>query len=185
MRWSGIKQPKDISSEVYLVAKPEPVMRLPENRKKVGICWASGNHFKEMNERRRVVPLTLFLPLLSDPSVSVISLQVGAESKDIINNGLEGIIFDPTMKIENFSQTADLIASLDMVISVDSAVAHLAGAIGKPVLMLSPFSRCWRWWGQETGWPWYSRMRIYPQEQNGSWARPMAKATKDALWMMK
>ena len=185
MRWAGVKQPKEISAESYLVAKPEPVIRLPDNRRKIGICWASGNHTKELNDRRRLAPLTLFLPLLEDPSVSVVSLQAGTDSKDLIANGLEGIIFDPMMKVENFAHTADIIACLDLVISVDSAVAHLAGAIGKPVLMLSPYSRCWRWWGKETGWPWYGRMRTYQQEQGGAWDKPVAKAIRDALWIMK
>lgn len=185
MRWVGIEKPKDISAEAYIVAKPEPVMRLPDNGRKVGICWASGNHSKELMDRRRLVPINLFLPLLADPSVSVISLQVGSDSKDLVNNGLEGLIFDPTMKVENFAQTADIIACLDVVISVDSAVAHLAGAIGKPVLMLSPFSRCWRWWGHGTGWPWYGKMKSYKQEQSGSWTRPVAAAIKDAFWIMK
>lgn len=185
MRWSGVGAPKEISSETYLVAKPDPVMKLPENRRRIGICWASGNHTKEMADRRRMVPLTHFLPLLMDPTISVISLQVGPDSKDIVTNGLEGIFFDPTMKIENFAQTADTMASLDLIISVDSAVAHLAGAIGKPCLMLSPYSRCWRWWSKETGWPWYGKMKIYSQEANGSWALPMKKVVKDALWMLK
>ena len=185
MRHSGVAQPKEISGETYLVAKPEPLIRLPDNRVKIGICWASGNHAKELTDRRRLVPLTLFLPLLIDPSVSLISLQAGGESKDIINNGLEGIVFDPMGRVESFAQTADIIACLDLVISVDSAVAHLAGALGKRCLMLSPFSRCWRWWGHETGWPWYGKMKIYQQEQSGSWERPMAKVVKDALWMTK
>lgn len=185
MRWAGPDRPKAIQAEPYLAGKPEPVMKLPSSLKKIGICWASGDHSRAMMERRRMVPLTLFLPLLAYPSVSVISLQAGADAKDIISNGLEGIVFDPMMKVENFAQTADLISCLDLVISVDSAVAHLAGAIGKPCLMLSPFARCWRWWSKETGWPWYEKMRVYRQEQNGVWTKPMEKATKDALWILK
>jgi ADP-heptose:LPS heptosyltransferase len=87
----------------------------------------------------------------------------------------EGIVFDITHKFENFAITADYIANLDLVISVDSAVAHIAGAIGKPCLMLSPYTRCWRWWGKSHGWPWYNRMAVYYQSENGNWDSAMKK----------
>ena len=185
MRHVGVAKPRDISQEPYLTAKPEPVMRLPDTPVKIGICWASGDHSPVLRDRRRLVPITQFLPLLENPRIALISLQKGGDTKDLVNNGLEGLVFDVSMKLEDFAYTANTIASLDFVISVDSAVAHLAGALGKPCLMLSPYSRCWRWWSKDTGWPWYNRMKIFHQESSGSWSEPMKQVVKSALWMAK
>lgn len=185
MRWLGISKPEDISNTPYLVAEPKAPMNLPPTSAKIGICWASGNHSPIMAERRRMVPLSLFLPILVHKDISLISLQVGEDAKDIQMQGLEGIVFDPTSKITNFADTASLIGCLDLVISVDSAVAHVAGALGKPCLMLSPYSRCWRWWSKTSGWPWYSRMLIYHQSADGSWDAAMQKAVERALWVVR
>lgn len=179
MRWLNIKTPTQIDARPYLRADPlRATVDLPDLPFKIGICWASGNHGPLLRERRRVVPLPLFLPLSEIPGVSLVSLQVGPESADISANGMEGIVFDLSHRLEDFSITADLIARLNLVISVDSAVAHLAGALGKPCLMLSPFSRCWRWWNKTSGWPWYERMAVFSQSQNGTWDEAMWRVTK-------
>ena len=179
MRWLGLQKPSEIDPQAYLFAKPMQFLKLPDAKMKIGVCWASGNHGPALLERRRVVPLVSFLPLTELPSVSLISLQKGDEAKDILKNGLEGIVFDISAKLEDFAATADVIAHLDLVISVDSAVAHLAGAIGKPCLMLSPYTRCWRWWNKNIGWPWYSRMLVYHQSPSGSWDEAMGKVVKE------
>lgn len=183
LRWLGIESPDEISSEPYLKAETNPAIRLPEAKTKIGICWASGNHSPEMWERRRVVPLTKFLPLSELPNVALISLQKGPGSNDIENNGMEGIVFDISAKLEDFAATADVIAQLDVVISVDSAVAHLAGAMGKPVMMLSPYTRCWRWWN-ENGMPWYGGMQQYAQSQDGTWDKAMSVVRQDFTWLV-
>jgi tetratricopeptide (TPR) repeat protein len=175
MRWLGIKTPSEIDASTYLYAKPSEDNRLPDAACRIGICWASGNHGPTLVDRRRVIDLTKFLPLSEIPGVALISLQKGPDTKAIIDNGMEGIVFDITHKFENFAITADYIANLDLVISVDSAVAHIAGAIGKPCLMLSPYTRCWRWWGKSHGWPWYNRMAVYYQSENGNWDSAMKK----------
>lgn len=186
MRWLGVKQPKEIDASPYLIADAmRPVVNLPEAKLKIGICWASGNHGPALMERRRVVPLTAFLPMSEIPGVSLISLQVGRESGEVAVHGMEGIVFDLTPKLDDFSITADVISRLHIVISVDSAVAHLAGALGKTCLMLSPYSRCWRWWNKTSGWPWYERMTIFHQSQNGSWGEAMWNVTKSIRTYMK
>ena len=179
MRWLGIKTQSEINAEPYLTGDPMncPVT-LPETRFKIGVCWASGNHGPALMERRRVVPLTQFLPMSEIPEVSLISLQVGQESKEIVARGMEGIVFDFAHRLEDFSITADVISRLDLVISVDSAVAHLAGALGKPCMMLSPYTRCWRWWNLTSGWPWYERMGVFRQSENGTWTEAMKHVTK-------
>jgi hypothetical protein len=185
MRWLGYEKPEQISAKPYLTAKAEAPITLPNTKIKIGICWASGDHTPALRDRRRLVPLPLFLPLLDDPNISLIALQKGGDEKDIIAYGLESIVFDFHHKLEDWQDTANTIMCLDLVISVDSAVAHLACALGKPCVMLSPHTRCWRWWGIKSGWPWYERMVIYPQERDGTWDRPMAEAIKRALWVVK
>jgi ADP-heptose:LPS heptosyltransferase len=74
-------------------------------------------------------------------------------------------------ELTDFSETAALIANLDLVVCVDTAVAHLAGAMGKPVWMLSRFNGCWRWFTERADSPWYPTMRIFRQQEDRSWPR--------------
>lgn len=181
MRHLGIQGPSDIDAKPYLTAPlGPPPAKLPKAAKRIGICWASGNHGPVLRDRRRMVPLPLFLPLFDDLDVALISLQVGDDAKDIPAYGLEGLVFDISYKLEDFAATASLIAPLDLVISVDSAVCHLAGAMGKPVIMLSPFTRCWRWWNIPSGGPWYNTMTIFSQSENGTWDEAMKLAVARA-----
>lgn len=184
MRWIGIKRPDDISSAPYLMSLGPSPMTLPSSKKKIGICWASGNHAPALVDRRRLVPLHLFLPLFDNVDVAIISLQKGEDTKDLIAYGLEGLIFDVSMKLDDFAETANVIDQLDLVISVDSAVCHIAGALGKPCLMLSPYTRCWRWWGLPSGRPWYDHMFAFTQSPDGSWDQAMKAATGRALYLM-
>ena len=71
--------------------------------------------------------------------------------------------------VEDFADTAALVANMDLVISVDTAVAHLAGAMGKPVWMLDRFDPCWRWLAGREDSPWYPTMRIFRQQEPGGW----------------
>ncbi len=140
---------------------------------RVGICWESGDHSPALRRRIRTVPLELFFPISEIPGVRLVSLQKSNAQSDILRLGAETFIFDPMSQVEDFYDTASIIQSLDLVISVDSAVAHLAGALGKPTLMLGPFTRCWRWWDETTGLPWYRNFEIIQQENPWDWKMPM------------
>ena len=168
MRWLGIARPKEINAAPYIKAEPFSALNLPPGFK-VGLCWASGDHGPALMDRRRLVPVVDFLPLLEKPGISLISLQKGKEAGDLVKNGLEGLIFDVSSRLDSFHDTARVIAALDLVISVDSAVVHLAAAMGKPTIMLSPYTRCWRWWGLCSGKPWYNDMTVASQSKDGSW----------------
>jgi tetratricopeptide (TPR) repeat protein len=181
MRHLHITSSKEISARPYLTVADDKMWRIPQAKLRVGICWASGDHSPSMVERRRMVPLALFAPLLSNPNIALVSLQKGPDSNDIENMGLGGLIHDPMPNVENFADTAQIMSQLDVVISVDSAVAHLAGAIGKQCLMLGPFSRCWRWWGGRLGLPWYEKMMIFPQSEDGAWNTAMADVRQTVL----
>jgi Flp pilus assembly protein TadD len=167
----GYAEPQDICTSAYLVADVGlPVLdRLPKTKYKIGICWASGDHGPSLTDRRRVTQVVEYLRLLNLDGVSVISLQKGPGVAELQQHGLEGLIKDFNPYIEDFADTAAVVSQLDYVISVDSAVAHLAGALGVPCAMLGPYTHCWRWWHEKDGWPWYNGMTIFTQAADGSW----------------
>ena len=174
----GISKEK-ISSEPYLQAPPwSEAPELPQGFR-IGIVWESGDHGAKLMERRRVAPLELFFPMAEIPNTRIISLQLGG-GPQILNTGAESFIFDAMRRVETFAHTAAIIKSLDLVIAVDSSVAHLAGAMGVPCVVLSPFTRCWRWWDEDSGDPWYSRMWISSQHEFGNWGIAVTRATEYA-----
>jgi len=144
-----------------------PVDRLPcwrglvmdELRLKVGLCWAG----KSYPDPGRSCPTGLLAPLAEIEGVSWYSLQVGWEG------ALPLPMTDLTAHVRDFGDTAALIAQLDLVITVDTAVAHLAGAMGKPALVLLPYAPDWRWMLDRDDSPWYRSMRLFRQARHGSW----------------
>jgi Flp pilus assembly protein TadD len=140
---------------------------------KVGIAWAGGP--SHPHDRERSMRLAQLRPLAEVPGVTVISLQKGAASKQSV----EGIkVIDWTEEIEDFADTAALIANLDLVISVDTAVAHLAGAMGKPVWVLLAMVPDWRWMLDRQDSPWYPTMRLWRQKRWNDWQAPVAAAAE-------
>ncbi len=166
--------PSTIESTPYLQAQADQGNLGPAGFR-VGLCWASGYHSFALAIRRRYVPLHLFFPLAEIPGVRLVSLQKDEPSKDILNMGAESFIHDAMARCGDFADTARVIAGLDLVISVDSAVVHLAGALGVPCLMLGPYVRCWRWWNEVTGWPWYKDFEILKQSEWGKWDKEMGQ----------
>jgi tetratricopeptide (TPR) repeat protein len=143
--------------------------RLADHSKtmKVGLAWAGSSVHK--NDRNRSMRLAAFAPLWKVPGVRFFSLQLGEPAAQVraAPPGME--IVDVTGELEDFADTAALIANLDLVIAVDTAVAHLAGAMGKPVWTLLPFVADWRWLlGREDS-PWYPSMRLFRQPIRGDW----------------
>ena len=176
MRWLGVEV-GTIPDNSYIKYESSTRKTDKSNSKlKIGICWASGDHGIALARRRRIVPLDYFFPLLEIPEVELISLQLGSgrELLEAVSiQGLSPLIKDPMSMVADFLDTANIIKDLDLVISVDSAVVHLAGGMGKPVIMLGPNPRCWRWWGKTTGEPWYKNFKIFQQDQSGDWRNTM------------
>jgi hypothetical protein len=133
---------------------------------RVGIVWA-GNHTMS-GDRRRSVPLERLSELADLPGVSFVSLQKGPAASQSPPPGLS--LHDLTHDLHDFGETAALIEALDLVIGVDTAVVHLAGALGRPVWLLNRFDRCWRWLLNRNDSPWYPTLRQFRQLQPGDWS---------------
>jgi Tfp pilus assembly protein PilF/ADP-heptose:LPS heptosyltransferase len=144
----------------------------PDNRKRVGLVWA-GNP-EHANDHNRSIALKHFAPLARVPNVQFFSLQIGEPSGQQRPFGLE--MLDYTSELKSFADTAALIEQLDLVISVDTSVAHLAGAMGKPVWVLLPTPPDWRWMLDRTDSPWYPTMRLFRQARWGQWTQVLNDA---------
>jgi hypothetical protein len=145
---------------------------------KVGLVWAGRPTFKLSHLKE--CPLRMFSPLAQIKDITFYSLQKGNGSEQA-KNPPEGMnLIDYTDEIQDFSDTAALIENLDLVISVDTSVAHLAGAMGKPVWTLLPFSPDWRWMLKREDSPWYPTMRLFRQPSHGDW-KPVIERVKKEL----
>jgi tetratricopeptide (TPR) repeat protein len=142
--------------------------KLSESGFKVGVVWAGQPIHGE--DRNRSCTLNQFAPLLEIPGVHLIGLQKGPAAKQRFDQENGKIHFvNLGAELKDFSDTAGLIENLDLVISVDTAVAHLAGAMGKPVWVLLPFIPDWRWMMNRKDSPWYSSMRLFCQKIKDDW----------------
>ncbi|MHB1939100.1 MAG: tetratricopeptide repeat protein, partial [Acidobacteriaceae bacterium] len=133
----------------------------------IGIVWAGRP--THPNDRNRSCPVSWFLPLSQLPQVSVFGLQKGERNADLRSNPGGSLITDLTPLIGDFSDTAAAISRLDLIITVDTSVAHLAGALGKPVWVLLPTPPDWRWLRDRDDSPWYPSMRLFRQPTPGDW----------------
>jgi tetratricopeptide (TPR) repeat protein len=165
----------------YLQADTEKRARWRERlgiakRTRIGIAW-KGNP-KHVDDRRRSIDPRLLLPLLQVPNVDFYSLQIEMPGTEPPTGAPEGII-DLTTHISDFADTAAFIAELDLVISVDTATAHVAGALGRPVWTLLPFSPDWRWRLGSESTPWYPTMRLFRQKATGAWEEVIQRVTAE------
>jgi tetratricopeptide (TPR) repeat protein len=150
--------------------------RLPQGPQlKVGIVWAgqarpTAPGFGGL-DRRRSIGLAAVAPLFDVPDLWFISLQAGAPAEEPRPDNLT--LFDPMTLVEDFADTAAIIANLDVVVSVDTSVVHLAGLMGKPVLMLDRYDNCWRWLRGKTDSIWYPKLQIFRQRRPHDWSAPL------------
>jgi hypothetical protein len=136
-------------------------------RLKVGLAWA-GNR-EHPNDRNRSCPLGVLDALFELPGIAWFSLQQGAASEDIaIVGGAQRLV--PLSADTTLADTAALIAELDLVITVDTSIAHLAGALGRPAWVLLPFAPDWRWLLGRSDSPWYPTVRLFRQPQPRDWS---------------
>lgn len=141
---------------------------------KIGVVWA-GNH-RHTHDRHRSIPSAILLPALAMTGVQLYSLQKEPRSGDReVIDGLADCITDLSSLLRDFNETAAVLMALDLVITVDTSVAHLAGALGRPVWTLLPFALDWRWMLEREDSPWYPTMRLFRQSQPGEWCSVVAR----------
>jgi tetratricopeptide (TPR) repeat protein len=147
--------------------------RVPNNgRLRIGICWAGST--MHLNDRNRSMPLERFAALFAVPGLDFISVQkeVSAAQAAILR---EHGVAQLGQEFKDFADTTAVVAMLDLLVTVDTSVAHLAGAMGKPVAMLVPFCPDFRWLLDRADSPWYPSMRLFRQPATGDWNTPIEK----------
>lgn len=154
----------------YLRAPEAHAPGLPANlgkQRKVGIAWAGSR--THQNDANRSVKFSNFVELLGLPETTIYSLQQGPAAADIREHGCQAFVMDLGTRMRDFADTAAVLQQLDLVIAVDTAVAHLAGALGKPVWVALPYPGDWRWMQEGDRSPWYPTMRLFRQRRPGEW----------------
>ena len=157
---------------------------LPTNNLRVGLCWSGMSRDNQPDAKavdaRRSVTLSQMAELGKVKGVTWVSLQKGpaAEQAKTPPDGMTLGVF--THQLDDFYETAALIENLDLVITVDTAVAHLSGALGVPTWMLSRYDGCWRWGtNDQKSTPWYEEMRIFRQPTWGDWPSVMKEVATE------
>ncbi|MCW5297833.1 tetratricopeptide repeat protein [Herbaspirillum lusitanum] len=171
----------DIPNQTYLAVDPLKSeswrVRLGDKRKpRIGLVWSGSNPRANSPASKRLdavrsMPFATLSPLLQNDAVDYYSLQVADNAVlQLRMHGDGKRVADYSRDLRDFSDTAALIDNLDLVISVDTAVAHLAGALGKPVWLLNRYNPDWRWLLERSDSPWYPSMRIFRQSKAGDWS---------------
>ncbi len=166
-----------ISIDSVTVQKWEKRICKNDSLLKVGLAWA-GNP-KHINDRARSCDPKIFLPLAKIKGILLYSLQkneAAGQPKEL-PEGMK--LIDFMDEVQDFSDTAAIIENLDLVISVDTAVAHLAGALGKPVWTLLSFMPDWRWMLDREDSPWYPTMKLFRQPAPGDWKTVIDKVVEE------
>lgn len=156
---------------------------------KVGLVWAGGSHKGEANatlsvalertDRQRSVGLERMTPWLDLPGARFYNLQMDKPAEQIAALGLADRLTDFMGEVADFADTAAIVQNLDLVITVDTSVAHLAGGLGKPVWILSRYNACWRWLQNRPASPWYPTARIFGQPALGDWDSVMTEVGRE------
>lgn len=168
----GIASPADVPGDPYLSATAPPA-RGGGGPLRVGLVWAGGEGTVHDRDRS-IADVAVLDPLLAVPGVEWHSLQVGSRADD-----LAGRVASPG-PLADFAETANLVATLDLTITVDTAVCHLAGAMGLPVWIMVPTVPEWRWMCERDRSPWYPSARLFRRTQSSAWG-PCIEEIRTAL----
>ncbi len=170
--------PKILAVSLSELANPVPYLDIPRrrpggSRRRIGLVWA-GNPLHP-NDARRSMPTALLADLTDGIDADFISLQVGPAAAEHLSPSIATYATP-----RDFLDTAERVAGLDLLISVDTSVAHLAGAMGCPVWLMVPYVADWRWMNWRCDSPWYPTMRLFRQPQAGDWPG-VCRAVRRAL----
>ncbi len=144
-------------------------------RRRIGLVWAGSPDNKI--DKRRTLPAASFAPLMEETAADFVSLQVGPKAEEAAALPQDKLVFACEGKVGDFADTAAVIAQLDLVIGVDTAAIHLAGALNVPVWVLIPKMPDYRWLLGRDDTPWYPAMRLFRQEESGAW--------EDVMWRVR
>jgi tetratricopeptide (TPR) repeat protein len=167
----------------YLGAEPDEIekkrLQFPdiESGVRVGFAWAGNPRYKA--DGLRSVSLATLTPLLRTPGFTWISLQKGEPATQLASLPGDVCVLDGSSQDRDLADTAALLATLDLVITTDTCIAHLAGAMGKPVWILLPHLSDWRWMQERTTTPWYPTARLLRQRAPGDWAELVERAASE------
>lgn len=167
-----------VPNQVPYLRPPKVNLELPSSKiqnpkLKVGLVWSGGNLYK--HNQTRSFSLQEFQAILDVPEISFYSLQKGIPQLEIAELGWRSRLIDLNEQLQDMADTADAIAQLDLVITVDTSVAHLAGALATPIWVLLAHVADWRWLLNREDSPWYPTMRLFRQSQPGDWQGVMQR----------
>jgi ADP-heptose:LPS heptosyltransferase len=175
--------PLAFKTDIATVPAPVPYLRAPAGamdwnsrlgtkRPRIGLVWSGNPGHKR--DAARSIPFYALLPLF-ELDATFVSLQKDVRASDAAVLKQAGRAADIAVSLTSFAETAALIATLDLVISVDTSVAHLAGALGKPLWLLLPQVPDWRWLMNRDDSPWYPTARLFRQDATRAWGPVIAR----------
>jgi Tfp pilus assembly protein PilF len=144
--------------------------RRPGTILRVGLVWAG-----KPTPRDRSWPLPILAMLLEDPHLSFFSMQTGPRAAELAANGLDHLVFDLAPHLKDFADTAAAMNALDLIVTIDTAAAHLAGALGRPTFTLLRYVSDWRWHDYREDSPWYPTMRLFRQARPDDFTQPVER----------
>jgi len=166
----------------YFSVEPMAKKYLPvsqHKRLRIGLIWAG-----KLTPKDRSCDLENFLPLMQNSNVTFYSFQLGPRRDDISTLGADAFIYDMSGSIKDFSDTAGFMQHMDLIITIDSAAAHLAGALGLPTWLLLLHSSDWRWMLDTNQSPWYPSMQLFRQTKYNDWSECVTQVhTAFNKWM--
>ncbi|MBV5277649.1 MAG: tetratricopeptide repeat protein [Campylobacteraceae bacterium] len=162
----------------YLHVKDTYVdLQLDKKFKNIGLVWSSSRSNKDF--KNKYIGLENYTELLSIKGTKWYSLQAGNDALQIEELGLQNKLIDLSPLLTDFLTTAKIIGMLDIVITTDTAVAHLCGALNKEAWVLVPRPADWRWMQEGSSTPWYKSLKLFRQEVKGDWCHPLAKLKEE------
>jgi hypothetical protein len=158
------------------IARWRPLLEaLPPPR--VALAWSG--RASHVNDRNRSLSLAQLEPLLALPGVSFVSIQRELRADDAERLARDSRIVHVGDRLADFTDTAAMLALADLVVCVDTSIAHVAGALGRPACVLLPFQPDWRWTLDRDRSPWYPAMRLFRQPAPGDWSSVIARAREE------
>jgi tetratricopeptide (TPR) repeat protein len=149
----------------------------PLGHRRIGVVWAGRP--THGNDRNRSITLRQLAPLANLKQTVLVSMQKGEAAGQIGSYYGGAPLLNLGPEIKDFADTAAIIQNLDLVVTVDTSVAHLSGALGQRTLVLLPFTPDWRWLRERTDSPWYPTLKLYRQSRPGAWDEPIARLAAD------